>query len=216
MKEGCSDKYSWIPSLALSVCLSLWSGYTVWFLPLAQLYAANFCGFLIPFIYLMLFSWFSSTWQRKALIFGVSVLSLGATWAFSAGVFLGSSVSNPVNISIGVTATSNAFFFLAPLWPLYSALRELDVSRVSLFLSLVQVVQSVVWIVAGALVPDSFIMAMNAVGLAFACLQIASWSYITIMSKGRKDDDEGGLAPSTLKVDSDAPTPGQLSAGAAV
>ena len=127
MKEGCSDKYSWIPSLALSVCLSLWSGYTVWFLPLAQLYAANFCGFLIPFIYLMLFSWFSSTWQRKALIFGVSVLSLGATWAFSAGVFLGSSVSNPVNISIGVTATSNAFFFLAPLWPLYSALRELDV-----------------------------------------------------------------------------------------
>jgi hypothetical protein len=190
MKEGVSDSYSWMPSLALSVTLSLWSTYTVWFLPLPQLYAANFCGFIIPFLYLMCFAAYASTWQKKCTIFFTSVIAVGATWAFGAGVFLGGNTQNPVSVVTGVTATSNVLFFLAPLYPLYLALKELDVSRVSLTLSCVQVVQSVVWIAGGALVPDFFIVAINAVGMCFAFIQIASWCYITVMAKSKE-----GAAP---------------------
>lgn len=189
-REGSSDKYSPLPSLALSVTLSLWSGYTVWHIPVAQLYAANFAGFLIPFIYLLIFAALASTPAKKLFILSYSVLALGATWAFSAGVFLGPGVANRVGISIGVTATANVLFFLAPLRPLYTALRELDLQRVSLTLSLVQVVQSIVWILAGHFLGDSFILAMNCVGLSFACLQIASWVYIFLRRKGQGAADK--------------------------
>lgn len=194
-REGCSDAYSPLPSLALSVTLSLWSGYTVWYIPVAQLYAANFAGFLIPFLYLCVHAALASTLARKAAIFFGTVLALGATWAFSAGVFLGPGVANRVNISIGVTATANALFFLAPLSPLYTALVELDLSRVSLVLSCVQVAQSIVWILAGHFLGDAFILAMNAVGLTFAVLQILSWIYI-FLRRGSQQAKEAQQLPS--------------------
>lgn len=202
-REGCSDKYSPVPSLALAISLSLWSGYTVWHIPVAQLYAANFTGFLVPFLYLMVHAALASTPARKAFIFLGSVLCIGLTWAFSAGVFLGPGVANRVGVSIGVTACANALFFLAPLRPLYTALIELDLSRVSLVLSCVQVVQSIVWILAGYFLGDSFIWAMNCVGLAFAVLQILSWCYIFVrraaLPKAAPAAAASGAAP-TLDV----------------
>ena len=120
-REGCSDKYSFFPSLALSCVMSLWSGYTVWYLPLPQIYTANFTGFLIPFCYLCVHAALASTSARKAAIFLGSCFCIGLTWAFSAGVFLGPGVAHPVDVSIGVTATCSFAFFLAPLRPLWIA-----------------------------------------------------------------------------------------------
>ncbi len=188
-REGSSDKYSPLPSLALALSFSLWCGYTVWFLPVAQLYAANFCGMIIPFCYLMCFSWLAGTPLRRAQIFFGSIFCLGVSWAFSSGVFLGPGVSNRVGVCIGVTAAVNATFFLAPLRPLYLALVELDISRVSLWLSMVQVVQSIVWMLAGFYLRDSFIFAMNSVGLGFALIQIGGWIFIFLRSAPK-----GGVA----------------------
>jgi hypothetical protein len=182
-REGCSDKYSPIPSLALSCVMSLWGGYTVWYLPLPQIYAANFCGFLIPFVYLCIHAALASTLARRAGIFLGTVFALGLTWAFSAGVFLGPGVANPVDVSIGVTAACSFGFFLAPLRPLFTALQQLDLTRVSLTLSLVQVVQSIVWILAGYFIGDVFITWMNSVGLAFAVLQVGCWLYIFLRTR---------------------------------
>ena len=182
-REGCSDKYSPIPSLALSCVMSLWGGYTVWHLPLPQIYAANFCGFLIPFVYLCIHAALASTLARRAGIFLGTVFALGLTWAFSAGVFLGPGVANPVDVSIGVTAACSFGFFLAPLRPLFTALQQLDLTRVSLTLSLVQVVQSIVWILAGYFIGDVFITWMNSVGLAFAVLQVGCWLYIFLRTR---------------------------------
>lgn len=182
-REGSSDKYSPLPSFALSFVMSLWCGYTVWFLPLPAIYAANFSGMLIPFFYLMVHAALASTLARKAAVFFGSVFALGLSWAFSAGVFLGAGVANRVDVSISVTAAFSFAFFIAPLRPLYTALQELDLTRVSLTLSLVQICQSIVWILAGYFIGDSFITWMNSVGLGFAVLQVSCFFYIYLWGR---------------------------------
>ena len=64
-REGSSDKYSPLPSLALSFVMSLWCGYTVWYLPLPAIYVANFSGMVIPFCYLMVHAALASTLKKK-------------------------------------------------------------------------------------------------------------------------------------------------------
>jgi hypothetical protein len=177
-REGSSDKYSPLPSLALSFVMSLWCGYTVWYLPLPAIYVANFSGMVIPFCYLMVHAALASTLKKKVAAFFGTLLALGLSWGFSAGVFVGPGVTNRVDIHIGVTAAFSFGFFIAPLRPLFTALQDLDLSRVSLTLPLVQICQSIIWIFAGFYIGDAFTTWMNSVGLGFAVLQVACWVYI--------------------------------------
>jgi hypothetical protein len=174
-----SSRYDWLPSLTLMTTMSLWCGYTVWVLPTTQLFAANFPGVGLPLCYLAAFAVFERKDQRRRLrIIAATLLALAATWGFSAGVYGSGSVANATSVGGGVTAAVNCSFFVSPLRQLRRAARELDLSRTPTLLSFVQFWQSVAWVAAAVLLDDMFILGVNAVGLSFACLQLAVIAYV--------------------------------------
>jgi hypothetical protein len=175
--DGDSTHYDWLPSLTMMTTMSLWCGYTQFYLNSPQLYAANFPGMILPFLYLTIFVIYSKDNSRRMRIAGATLLSIAVTWGFSAGVFLGG-VANPTTVSGGVTAAVNISFFVSPLRQLYRSVRELDLSRVPVLLSVVQFWQSLAWIIAAALLDDGFILGVNSAGFGFAILQLSVVFYV--------------------------------------
>ena len=172
-----STKYDYLPSLTLMTTLSLWCGYTVWVLPTPQLYAANFPGIILPFIYLMIFSYYSKTTARKCKIFSLTILALAITWGISAGVYA-TQIENGTNIGGGITAAVNCSFFLSPLRQLRRAVKEKTLIYTPTLLSIVQFFQALTWVFAAALLKDWFIFGVNFAGWVFACLQLSVIYYV--------------------------------------
>jgi hypothetical protein len=179
-----STRYDWLPSLTLMTTMSLWCGYTVWVLPTAQLFAANFTGIALPAIYLTCFAIYAKSTRRRLTIIASGLVALAVTWGFSAGVYAGG-VANATNIGGGVTAAVNCSFFVSPLRQIFRAVKELDLSRVPTLLSIVQFWQSLAWIVAAALLEDWFILGVNSAGFCFACLQLSVIFYVR-KERGRR------------------------------
>lgn len=177
VREGSSDKYPFLPSLSMMMLLSLWCGYTVWVIPTPQLYIANFPGMLIPFLNLIVFTVYASTWRRRLLIGCSTLVALGASWGFSAAVFLslkggGSDASGAIIVVLSV------FLWVSPLPSLYRAMVDADLSRVPALLSVAQIVQGSIWIAAGVTLNDRFIMGCNVGGVLSACLQLGVYFFI--------------------------------------
>lgn len=182
VREKDSTLYPWLPSLTLMSTLSLWSGYTVNTYSARDrpdLYAGNLSGVAIPFVFLALFAWYAKTAAARARIVGATLGCLAVTWAFSEALFL-TKTPNATNISGAVTCAVNATFFYAPLRAIFDAARELDARRIPTLLTLVQLGQSLPWIAAGALLPDYFILGVNAAGECAALAQLAGLAYIAL------------------------------------
>jgi solute carrier family 50 protein (sugar transporter) len=188
IREGDAARYTWLPSLTLMSTLSFWSGYTSFlYSPVdrVDLYVGNFSGIVIPFVFLCAFVAMSKGWRAKATIVGATLAALAVTWAISVGIFL-SGTPNAVYISGGVTVACNLTFFASPLKAIHEAIARLDASRLPLLLSVVQVFQSLPWIIAGVLIKDYFILGVNATGEVFALVQLAGVAYISVRRKQLK------------------------------
>lgn len=206
--DGDSTHYDWLPSLTMMTTMSLWCGYTQFYLNSAQLYAANFPGMILPFLYLTIFVIYSKGDNaRRMRIAGATLLSIAVTWGFSAGVFLGG-VANPTTVSGGVTAAVNISFFVSPLRQLYRSVKELDLSRVPVLLSIVQFWQSLAWIIAAALLNDGFILGVNSAGFCFAILQLSVVVYVRRVRRrlGMSGPGEKGAGAAAAAAVSPAPT----------
>jgi hypothetical protein len=193
IREGSSARYSWLPSLTLMTTLSLWSAYTWYALPQVQLFVANWTGMIIPAFYLVTFAVYAPTNAARVRIIGAGLLALAVTWGIGCGLFLGGA-SEPAKTLGGVTTASNITFFVSPLRQLYFAARELDIKRVPVLLSVVQVLQSTIWIIAGALLGDVFIVIVNSLGCGFALLQCSIVVYIVHARRRRGLGDAGPAA----------------------
>ena len=181
VKEGSSERYSFLPSLTLMGCLTLWCAYTVWVLPEPQLYAANFPGMIIPFLNLLTFAVYASP-ARRLRILGATALTLGAAWGVPAGLFVGRVERADTILGI-IICVASISFFVSPVEALLAAWREQDTSRVPILMSMVQFFQAGVWVVAAVLLSDVFILGVNAAGAASALAQIACYTLITLRSK---------------------------------
>lgn len=199
VREGSSEGYSWAPSIALLTLFCLWSGYTVFILPTAALYAGNFPGMVVPFVNLCLFVVYASSIRRRLVITCATLLCIGSTWGLACGLFLGAGVTNSNNIFSGIVSAVTLLYFISPLLALAAALKSLDTSRVPLLLSCVQLIQSAVWVAAGVLLFDNFITGLNAVGFAFAVGQLVC--YFVIRSRIRRRDAALALAPKSVTDD---------------
>ena len=113
VREGTSDKYSWLPSITLLNASSFWSGYTVWVLTDPVFWVANFPGMFFPAVFLLIFATYSSTPLRRAQILGATALSLAASWAFSVAVF--SLLPRPqATVVSGAVCAASSFLFTRP------------------------------------------------------------------------------------------------------
>ncbi len=198
-----ATKYDWLPSLTLMTTMSLWCGYTVWVLPTAQLFAANFSGIILPLSYLTLFVIYSKTTRRRLIITASTLFALAVTWGFSAGVYA-TGIDNAIAIGGGVTATVNCSFFISPLRQLARAVQLRDLARTPTLLSTVQFFQSIAWIAAATLIEDNFILGVNAAGFAFACLQLTVIVYVKWI-KAKEAAQAGGGEASGEKLASSSP-----------
>lgn len=181
IKEKDATKYTWLPSLTMMSTLSLWSGYTVFVYDprlRADIYVGNFSGVIIPFIFLAVFVFYSKTWMARVRIIAATLAALGTTWGFCVGLFFTHPLDRATTISGGVVTFVNMLFFLSPLKAIYEALTSLDGSRLPLSMSIVMMFQAIPWVVAGILIPDPFILGVNATGCAFGCLQTAGTLFI--------------------------------------
>ena len=214
MREGDSDKYPFLPSLSMMMLLSLWCGYTVWVIPTPQLYIANFPGMIVPFLNLIVFTIYASSWRRRLLIACSTLVALGASWGFSAAVFL-SSKGGGSDASGAIIVVLSVFLWVSPMPSLYSAMVDADLSRVPALLSVAQIVQGSIWIAAGVTLNDRFIMGCNVGGVLSACLQLGVYLFIRwriasspSATKENPVDDSAALVTVSIFSGPDAaPTP---------
>lgn len=184
IREGDAAAYSWLPSLTLVGTMSLWSGYTVFTLNDPSVHAANWSGVGIPLIYLCIFVAYSKTARARARIVGATTLVLALAWSFILGVYLGRpSLADPGRVAGAVIATVNITFFISPLAALYRGVRARDLSHVSRLLSMVQLVQSSLWVAAAVMLPDTFVLLVNAIGLGFASVQLSVIAAVGAMQR---------------------------------
>lgn len=180
--DGDSTRYPWMLSLTLMATMSLWSAYTANAYTAAarpDLWTGNFSGIVINFLYLCIFAWYAKSFAARARIMGSAIASLAVTWAFAEALFL-SNTPYATTIVGAVTCAVNATFFYAPLHAIYDATHELDARRVPELLAFVQLGQSLVWIAAGALLPDYFILGVNIAGEASALAQLGGIAYVAL------------------------------------
>lgn len=174
--KGSSDGYPFLPSAALMLLLTVWSAYTVYVIPTAQLYVANFPGMIIPFLNLVFFTVYASTWQRKILIGSITLVFLAFGWVVPIILFTRVGVE-----SVGILIVLlSLFFFVSPLPALRTAWIEKDASRVPVLLAAVQAVQASIWIAAGVYLGDNFIYGCNSGALITATLQLLSYCAIRL------------------------------------
>ena len=147
---------------------------------------------IIPFINLCFFTAYASPARRKLHIAALTLLVLGAAWAVPIGLFLGGAADAGLALGV-VICVCSVSFFVSPMHALWGAWRDRDTSRVPLLLSCVQVAQSVIWVIAGALLGDPFILGVNCAGLASGTLQIATFFFIKLQ-KGGGGGGGGALA----------------------
>ena len=87
--------------------------------------------------------------------------------------------------------------FFSPLVALYRGFKARDLSHVSRLLSMVQVVQSSLWVAAAVMLPDTFVLIVNAIGLGFACVQVSVIAVVGVLQ--RRDAAAGRLEPEAVR-----------------
>ena len=141
-------------------------------------------GVIINLINLHVIAFYAKSRARGVGIFALAWFALGAVLAVFIPIFERHERAYAAATAGAIMASLNACFFLSPLRALVVAVRNLDVSAVPTSLSYVQLLQSGVWIVVGALYPDSFIIGVNAAGAVLALVQIAMISYVRHRTHG--------------------------------
>lgn len=140
----------------------------------------------------MVIAFYAKSRARGVGIFALAWFTLGAVVAVFIPIFERHERAYAAATAGAIMASLNACFFLSPLRALVVAVRNLDVSAVPTSLSYVQLLQSGVWIVVGALYPDPFIIGVNAAGAVLALVQIAMISYVRHRTHGSGGGGGGG------------------------
>jgi len=170
--------YDPLPSMTMLFTMSLWSGYAVWVLPTIQLYVANFSGIFLPMTYLAFFAYYSKTLRQRMFIICVTLAIEASAWLLCWGIYVASNRSDALMIGGAVTCAVNCTFFISPLRRIIEAVKERDLSRTPVTLSIVSFFQGMTWIIAAILLRDNFILGVNAAGFCFACIQLIVIAYI--------------------------------------
>lgn len=170
--------YDPLPSMTMLFTMSLWSGYAVWVLPTIQLYVANFSGIFLPITYLAFFAYYSKTLRERMFIISVTLAIEASAWLICWSIYVLSNRSDALMIGGAVTCAVNCTFFISPLRRIVEAVKERDLSRTPVTLSIVSFFQGMTWIVAAILLRDNFILGVNAAGFCFACIQLIVIAYI--------------------------------------
>ncbi len=152
-------------------------------------------GVLINLVNLHVIAFYAKSRARGVGIFALAWFALGAVIAVFIPIFERHERAYAAATAGAIMASLNACFFLSPLRALVVAVRNLDVSAVPTSLSYVQLLQSGVWIVVGALYPDIFLTGVNAAGAVLALVQIAMISYVRHRTHGGGGGGAGGGKP---------------------
>jgi hypothetical protein len=130
-------------------------------------------------------------------IAALTLSCLAFAWGLYGGLFAAGN-PNATQIGGGITAAINVSFHASPLKQLYLAVKEVDLKRVPVLLSVVQFFQSAVWIIAGAFMEDWFILGVNANGFFFSIVQLSVIAFILFKRWRQKKAGGAGKATATV------------------
>lgn len=166
--------YSYLPTLGQVAQAGPWCAYAVLINPTIPLLLANFAGLAFAFGYLAVYALYTPSWRGRATILGATLAICAAILALYCGLFLApSSPPRPTAIVISgvVTILLNQAFWVFPLHGLWLSLHSLDTTRISLLLSLCQLVTLSFWTAYGVVVNDVYVIGNCATAAVLGLVQ---------------------------------------------
>jgi len=193
ISERDSTQFTALPSLSLLLCMSLWSAYTVFFLEgRVQLYLANFSGIVFGSVYLIIMIVLGKSFQRRAMLGAALVLLQLVAWAYFIILVKTLDYEAAKNAGGVVTVVVNVSFFFSPMVALRTAWKEKSTKRFPAALSFIMCASGVNWVIAGACIPDYYILVPNAIAIVMGSGQLC---VVWLIKRNQSPEaSTGGLA----------------------
>lgn len=186
-KEGDSSRYSPLPSHSMLLMVSLWLWYSYYYQPRLAFFLNNGGGLLMALFYLAVHAKYAPTPTLRRRI----ILTALGLMAFATVLYVGATSIAGLEAAkgpcAGISVAINISFFVSPLKALWTALKELDTTRVPVLLSVFTFLGSFSWLSVGLLIEDAFISFPNGCGFALTIVQLGILFYIRREKKKRGD-----------------------------
>lgn len=186
--EKDASRYSWAPAFGLLLTATFWLGYGSCVLPTPQVLTVNAFGALQALAYLGIFVIYSRDAGRRSRI----IICTVAYCAFVAMLFgflfglPGSARSNAVPTVSIILIIINTSLWGSPLQALWAAFKVLSLQRVSVPLSVLQLICAALWAQAGILLSDLPLTITSSVGCILSAVQVMVIVYIALERRRRQ------------------------------